>query len=64
VKTEKDYEEFLALLNKHEIWREPVTGPYGQQTINDIDRQNLIESKKLSDRIQDKADLELLLSDT
>jgi hypothetical protein len=64
VKTEKDYEEFLALLNKHEVWREHVTGPYGRQTVNYIDRQNLIASKKLSDRIQDKADLELLLSDT
>ncbi len=46
------------------VWREHVTGPYGQQTVNYIDRQNLIESKKLSDRIQDKADLELLLSNT
>jgi hypothetical protein len=51
-------------LDFSKVWREHVTGPYGQQTINYIDRQNLIESKKLSDRIQDKADLELLLSDT
>lgn len=50
-------------LDFNKVWREHVTGPYGQQTINYIDRQNLIESKKLSDRIQDKADLELLLSD-
>jgi hypothetical protein len=46
------------------VWREHVTGPYGQQIVNYIDRQNLIKSKKLSDRIQDKADLELLLSNT
>jgi hypothetical protein len=46
------------------VWREHVTGFYGQQTVNYIDRQNLIKSKKSSDRIQDKADLELLLSNT
>ena len=49
---------------KFKGWRERVTGSYGQQTINYIDRQNLIETKKLSDRIQDKADLELPLSDS
>ena len=43
--TEKDYEEFLELLNKHN------------------DRKNQIRSKKLSNRAQDKADIELLLSD-
>ena len=63
MKTEKDYEEFLALLNKHKVWRKHVTGPYGRQTVNYIDRQNLIKLKKLSNRIQDRADLELLLSD-
>ncbi len=50
-------------LDFNKVWREHVTGPYGRQTVNYIDRQNLIASKKLSDRIQDKADLELLLSD-
>ena len=51
-------------LDFNKVEREHVTGPYGQQTVNYIDRQNLIKSKKLSDRIQDKADLELLLSNT
>jgi hypothetical protein len=45
-------------------WRNRVNGFYGQQTVNYIDRQNLIKLKKLSNRLQDKADLELLLSDT
>ena len=49
-------------LDFNKVWRERVTGSYGRQTVNYIDRQNLIESKKLSDRIQDKADLELLIS--
>jgi hypothetical protein len=44
------------------IWQNRVQGPYGKQTVNYIDRQNLINSKKLSNRAQDKADLELLLS--
>ena len=46
-----------------EIWSNRVTGSYGQQTVNYIDRRNLIKLKKLSNRLQDKADLELLLSD-
>jgi predicted nucleotidyltransferase len=50
-------------LDFSEVWRNLVTGPYGEQTVNYIDRQSLIKLKKLSDRIQDKADLELLLSD-
>jgi hypothetical protein len=50
-------------LDFSEVWRQHVIGPYGRQTVNYIDRQNLIKSKKLSGRIQDKADLELLLSD-
>ena len=49
MKAEKDYEAFLASLNKHEV--------------RYIDCENLIESKKLSDRIQDKAESELLLLD-
>ena len=44
-----------------DIWESRIQGPYSQQTINFIDRQNLIRSKKLSNRAQDKADLELLL---
>ncbi len=50
-------------LDFSKVWRKRVTGPYGQQTVNYIDRQNLIKLKKLSARIQDKADLELLLPD-
>ena len=50
-------------LDFSKAWRKRVTGPYGQQTVNYIDRQNLIRLKKISARIQDKADLELLLSD-
>lgn len=44
-----------------DIWQNRIQGPYGKQTVNFIDRQNLIRSKKLSNRAQDKADLELLL---
>ena len=44
-----------------DIWTSRVRGPYGEQTVNYIDRQNLIKSKQLSNRTQDKADLELLL---
>ena len=43
------------------IWKNRVHGKYGKQIVNYIDRQRLIESKKLSNRTQDKADLELLL---
>jgi len=46
-----------------DIWKSRIQGPYGKQTINFIDRQNLILSKKLSNRAQDKVDLKLLLSD-
>lgn len=46
-----------------DIWEGCVQGPYGKQIVNFIDRQNLIQSKKNSNRAQDKADLELLLSE-
>ena len=46
-----------------DIWESRIQGSYGKQTVNFIDRQNLIRSKKLSNRAQDKADLELLLSE-
>jgi hypothetical protein len=46
-----------------DIWKSRIQGPYGKQTVNFIDRQNLIRSKKISNRAQDKADLELLLSE-
>jgi hypothetical protein len=45
-----------------DLWKSRIQGPYGKQTVNYIDRLNLIRSKKLSNRAQDKADLELLLS--
>ena len=78
MKTEKDYEELLKFLNKHDVkycivgafalvfHAEPrytkdmdiwVQGPYGRQTVNFIDRENLIKSKKISNRPQDQADL-------
>jgi hypothetical protein len=46
-----------------DIWEGRIQGLYGKQTVNFIDRQNLIRSKKLSNRAQDKADLELLSSE-
>ena len=46
-----------------DIWESRIQGPYGKQTVNFIDRQNLIRSKRLSNRTQDKADLDLLLSE-
>ncbi len=46
-----------------DIWKSRIQGPYGSQPINFIDRQNLIRSKKLANRAQDKADLQLLLSE-
>jgi hypothetical protein len=46
-----------------DIWDSRIQGPYGKQTVNFIDRKNLIKSKKISNRAQDKADLELLLSE-
>ena len=53
----------LKGLEFSEIWQNRVQGPYGNQMVNFIDRQNLIKSKKIADRAQDRADLELLLSD-
>lgn len=53
----------IAGLDFSEVWRNRVQGPYGSQTANFIDRQNLIKSKQISNRTQDKADLELLLKD-
>ena len=46
-----------------DIWRGRVQGPYGKQNISFIDRQNLIRAKKISNRVQDRADIELLLSE-
>ena len=52
----------LKGLDFSDIWENRVQGLYGNQKVNFIDRQNLINSKKLSNRIQDRADLELLQS--
>ena len=46
-----------------DVWQSRIQGPYGKQTINFIDRQSLIRSKRISNRAQDKADLQLLLSE-
>lgn len=43
-----------------DIWENRIQGPYGGQTVNFIDRENLIKSKKISSRSQDKTDLERL----
>ena len=40
-----------------DIWENRVQGPYGRQTVNFIDLENLIKSKKISNRPQDRADL-------
>jgi hypothetical protein len=71
VKTEKDYEEFLELLNKHDV-RYCIIGAFAlafharPRYTKDIDvlidRDNLIRAKRISNRSQDKADLDLLLS--
>jgi len=53
----------LKNLDFTDIWNSRVHGPYGDQTVNFIDRQNLIRSKQISNRAQDKADLKLLLSE-
>ena len=53
----------LKSLDFSDIWQNRVQGSYGNQTVNFIDRRNLIKSKKISNRTQDKADLELLLPD-
>ena len=52
----------LKGLDFSDIWENRVQGPYGNQMVNFIDRQNYIKSKKISNRTQDKADLELLQS--
>jgi hypothetical protein len=53
----------LKGLDFSSIWRNRVQGPYGSQTVNFIDRQNLTKSKQISNRTQDKADLELFFED-
>ncbi len=43
-----------------DIWENRVQGTYGRQTVNFMDRVHLIRSKKISDRPQDRADIERL----
>ena len=50
-------------LDFSEIWQNRVQGPYGNQIVNFINLDHLIKSKQLSNRTQDKADLELLTSE-
>ena len=50
-------------LDFSEVWRQRVQGPYGNQTVNYIDKDSLIKSKKISNRTHDKADIELLQND-
>jgi hypothetical protein len=45
-----------------DVWKNRVQGLYGDQTVNFIDLDNLIKSKKISDRPQDRADIERLQS--
>jgi len=46
-----------------DIWKSRVQGPYGNQMVNFINPQNLIKTKIIADRAQDRADLEILQSD-
>lgn len=46
--------------NFDQIWNNKSTGTYGNEKVFFIGFEELIESKKLSGRIQDKLDLELL----
>ena len=53
----------LKGLDFSDIWRDRVQGPYGNQTVNFIDRQSFIKSKQISNRTQDKADLEMFFEE-
>lgn len=44
-----------------EIWLRRVTAEYGDTTANFIDLDNLIRTKRIANRSQDRADIELLL---
>jgi hypothetical protein len=44
----------------NEVWRSKKTGTYGRQRAYFIGLNSLIKNKKASDRLQDKADLEML----
>jgi hypothetical protein len=47
-------------INFQEIWKNRVTGQFGQQQVFFIGMDDLIASKKISNRGQDQADLEML----
>ncbi len=47
----------LKGLDFRKIWENRVQGAYGGQTVNFIDRANLIKSKEISNRSQDRSDL-------
>jgi len=43
-----------------DVWNNKVNGQFGKQKVYFIDRKNLIKSKTISNRTQDRADIELL----
>lgn len=45
-----------------DIWETRIQAPYGAQTVKVISREYLIKAKRLSNRTQEKADLEQLLA--
>ena len=47
-----------------DVWNNKVQVQFGSQKAFIIDRENLIKSKKISDRTQDAADIEILSDDT
>jgi len=50
----------IEKLDFEKIWKQRKKGQYGKIKVNFIDLENLIESKKISGRNRDKADLEIL----
>ena len=52
----KDFKEFIALLNKHDVRYIVID----DVSINIIDLENLIKAKKASNRVRDLADIEEL----
>ena len=47
-------------LEFEQIWRNRAEGKYGSEKVNFISLDDLIKTKKLSDRLSDKLDVELL----
>jgi len=50
----------ISHLDFDEIWKNRIKGQYGKIKVNFIDLENLIKSKRISGRKQDKVDLEIL----